>query len=427
MVKNIKEFIKNRKNIFRTFQNAGLYFLGSIIQSIFALITQPIYSQYLTAMDFGVLGYFEAIKGFFTPIFIFSMTSVYLMNYFKQSENENKKQIFNITIFLMLFNTAILFISYIGIYIYFKKLDVRIPLNPFSWFILIALLLDNIKSIVLINFRLRRKALSYFLFSAMNTILNVSIGLFLVAGLKWGASGRMLAPIISTIILIPYCIYILRKYTIIHINIREYFRDARIAFPLVLAAYAYFPISNIDRFFLERLDNISELGLYNIGISVASYIQLAYVALALAFEPDIYQSVAQHNYLKLVKLFAMIFAPYLICISIFMYFSNSILSLLTAGRFIGAEPYTNITLIAVFLTGIFLFFDKIFVAMGKTRLNLVINSIGGITAIIITYIAVNVYGFMGAAYGKVLIAFIMAITSALIAIKYLKLQKHNIA
>ena len=87
----------NKESFVKNVQNAGLYFLGSIVQSIFALITQPIYSVYLSAEDFGIIGYFVALKGFFTPIFILSMTSVYLMRYFKQSEIENKKLLFNIT------------------------------------------------------------------------------------------------------------------------------------------------------------------------------------------------------------------------------------------------------------------------------------------------------------------------------------------
>lgn len=423
MFEVFQRFIKNRGSLLRNFQNAGFYFLGSIVQSVFALFTQPIYSLHLSAVDFGILGYFEAIKGFFTPLFIFSMTSVYLMRYFKQSEDENKKLLFNITFFLTISNTITLLIGYLGIYLYFKKFGVEIPLNPFAWYILIALLLENVKTAVLINFRIRRKAMAYFLFSVLNTLLNVGIGLLFVAILKWGAPGRMLAPIVSALLLIPYCIYILKKYTTIHVNLKEYWQDVRIAFPLVLAAYAYFPISNIDRFFLERLNNLSGLGLYNIGLTIAGYIQLAPIALALAFEPDIFQSIAQHNNKKLVKLFFMMFVPFLIMILIFMLFSETIISLLTAGRYIAAEQYTNIALIAVFLMSIYSFFDKLFVAMGKTRINLIVNCVGGLSSIIIMYFAVTKLGFIGAAYGKVFIALVMVLTSSILAIKYLKLQK----
>lgn len=420
MYKKILHALLQKQGIIKNIQNAGLYFLGSIVQSVFALIAQPIYSMHLSANEFGIIGYFDAIKNFFTPIFILSMTSVYLMRYFKQSEEENKKLLFNLTFYLCCFNTIILFIGYLSIFLYFKYMHVTIPLNPFAWYILIALLLDNIKIFVLINFRIRKKALSFFIFSAINSVLNVGIGLMFVAYLKWGAQGRMLAPIISTLMMLPFCIFILRRFTTINFNIVIFIKSVKVAFPLVLAAYAYVPITNIDRFFLERLNNLSELGLYNIGITIAGYVQLAYAALALAFEPDIFKSVAEKNNKKLIQLAMIMFAPYFFCVLIFMLFSKTIISILTSGRYIAAEQYTNIALIAVFLMGIFYFFDKILIALGKTKLNLFVNCVGGASAFIVMYFAVPKFGYIGAAYGKVVLAMIMVLTSSILLYKNLK-------
>jgi O-antigen/teichoic acid export membrane protein len=411
------KFTESKKGFLKNIQNAGLYFSGSIVQALFALITQPIYSKYLSAPEFGILGYFEAVKSFFTPAFTLTMMAVYLMHYFRQDEQENKKLLFNITFHLLIINTFSVFIGYVGIYLYFTSLDIKIPLNPFAWYILIALLLDNIKHIVLINFRIRKKAFSFFILSVITTLLNVGIGLLFVAVFKWGAEGRMLAPIISTIILVPYCLHIIRKYTVFYVNFKNFAENLRIAFPLVLAAYAYVPISNIDRIFLERLNNISELGLYNIGITIAGYIQLAYTALALAFEPDVFQSVAQKNYKKLFQLFLVMFIPYLAAVLIFIILSGSIVNILTAGRYLGAQVYTNIAIISVFISGVYWFFDKTLIALGKTKLNLYINIIGGLSSLIVMYCAVTNYGFIGAAYGKILLSLLIAAIAGYFTLK----------
>jgi len=423
MFKEIIEFIKQKKSLITNFRNAGLYFFGSIIHSIFAVIAQPIYSLHLSASDFGIIGYFEAIKQVFTPIFIFSMTSVYLMKYFKQSIEDNKKLLFNITFYLCCFNTVLILIGYLFIYMYFNYMNVNIPLNPFAFYILIALLLDNIKSIVLINFRIRKKALSFFTFSVINSALNLGLGLLFVAYFKWGVGGRMLAPIVSIFLMLPFAIYILRKYTKINFDFKIFLNTAKVAFPLVIAAYAFVPITNIDRFFLERLNNLSELGLYNIGITIASYVQLGYTAIALAFEPDIFKSVANKNNKKLFQIALAMFLPYFIFLFIYMFFSENIISILTSGRYVAAEEYTNIALFGVFLMGIYWFFNKVFIALGKTKLNLYVNVFGGISAFIIMYFAVSNFSYIGAAYGKVLIAAVMVITSAFLAIKFLKKQQ----
>jgi len=375
----------------------------------------------MSASEFGILGYFDAIKSFFLPIFIFSMPSVYLMQYFRQEEPENKKLLFNITFYLCCFNSITIFISYIILYYYFSFLKITVPLYPFAWFALTSLLLENIKTIVLINFRIRKRASAYFYFSAVNAILNFSFGLLFVAYLKWGAEGRMFAPLISSLVLLPVCWIMLKKFTIVNFNFSFFIKNVKLAVPLVLASYAYVPIASIDRIFLERLNDLSELGLYNIGIAIAGYVQLAYAALALAFEPDIFKSVANHNTKKLIQLAVIMFAPYLLVVILMMLFSGSIVSILTAGKYLGAEKYTNITLISVFLMGIFYFSDKIFIALGKTKFSLYVNTLGSISAMIIMYIAAANFGFIGAAYGKVVLAIVMVTTSAYLVIKNLKL------
>lgn len=421
ILNRLKELLYSKSSLIKNIKNAGLYFLGSIVQSAFALFTQPIYSSYLSAEEFGIIGYFAAISSFFTPLFILSMTSVYLMRYFKQDEKTNKEMLFNITFYLLILNTLTLFIGYAGIYFYFKHFGVEIPLNPFAWYILIALLLNNIKSIVLINFRIRRKALSFFTYSVINTALNVGIGILFVAGFKWGAEGRMLAPIISSLILIPYSFYILRKFTAFNIKLSSFLKELKVATPLILASYAYVPITNVDRIFLERLNNLSELGLYSIGVSIAGYAQLALTALVMAFEPDIFESVVKKNKKKLIKTAGVIYLPYFAFILIFMMFSGPIIYLLTAGRYLGAQPYTNIALVSVFFIGLHGLFDKILIALEKTRLNLLINIIGGILALVIFYFGVNTFGFYGAAYGKVAVAMLMTIIGFLLVRIKLKL------
>ena len=232
-----------KSTVFKNFQNASLYLAGSLIQSVIALITQPIYSKFLKASDFGIIGYFEAIRGFLTPIFILSMTSIYLMKYYKQDEINNKKLLFNISFYLCIINTVSIFICYVGLYLYFHYLKVAIPLNPFAWYVLVSLLLSNFSTLVFINYRVQKKAMSFFLYSLIFYILNAMIGILFVAIYKWGAEGRMLAPIIASLLVLPYSIYILKKYTIVNYNFKQFKQNLRIAVPLILTVYTMVPIN----------------------------------------------------------------------------------------------------------------------------------------------------------------------------------------
>ncbi|MBK7630233.1 MAG: hypothetical protein IPJ23_05970 [Ignavibacteriales bacterium] len=107
---------------------------------------------------------------------------------------------------------------------------------------------------------------------------------------------------------------------------------------------------------------------------------------------------------------------------LFIAFSETIITILTAGRYIAAQQYTNIALIAVFLMGVFSFFDKIFIALGKTKLNLRVNIIGGFSAIAVMYMAVKIINILGP-HGKVVVSLIMVVTAGLLVKKHLKLQQ----
>ena len=404
---SLRKILKNK--VFLNFGNAGLYFSGSIIQGIISIVMQPLYSQNLTSSEFGIIGYFDAIKSFFFPLFIFGMTSIYMMKYFKESQEENKKRLFNTTFYLTIFNFIISGVSYGAILLYFKNSGIEIPLTPFIWIILFNLIIDNIKSFVLINLRIRKKALTFFLVYSTQTLLNGVLGYLLVVKWKYGVEGRMLAPLISSLILLPTFIIILRKYTSKDFSIKKFLINFKKAIPLVLAGYAYVPIIASDRFFLEPLNNLSELGLYAIGLTIAGYINLIFNALSSAFEPDIYKSVTTNNIKKLIKTAIYIFTPYILIVIIYILFSEKVVSILTSNNFMGASKYANLIVIAIFFQGVFWFFDKIFIALEKNKLKLIVTVITSTFGILLMKYSVENYQYTGAAYAKIFISILMSL------------------
>lgn len=414
----IKKILDNK--VVKNFTNAGLYFAGSIVQAIVSIVMQPLYSKNLSANEFGILGYFDAIKSVFFPLFIFGMTSIYLMKFFKQKEIDNNKNLFNITFYLTIFNLFLSIISYGLVFIYFKLSNIDIPLYPFIWIVLFNLIIDNIKSFVLINLRIRKKALLFFTIYSSQTILNGLLGYVLVVNFDYGLEGRMLAPLLSSIVMLPILLKILKSYTVKEYNFKLFLKNVKKAVPLVLAGYAYVPIVASDRFFLEPLNNLSELGLYAIGLTIAGYINLIFNALSSAFEPDIYKSVAANNMKKLIKTSIYIFTPYILIVTLYIIFSDKIVSILTANKYLGAVKYTNLIVIAIFFQGLFWYFDKIFIALEKNKLKLIVTVITSTIGILIMKYSVENYDFLGAAIAKISISIIMSIIAFLLVIYHLK-------
>ena len=123
--KVLKKFNNILKRNKKNFQNSIYYFGGSIILLFFS---QPIYARYLSAEDFGILGYYGSVKGIFIPVFLFGMTQYYLMNYFRQNDKGNKVLLFNVLASLTIFNLLVSGFGFFCLQFGFDKFDITLAL-----------------------------------------------------------------------------------------------------------------------------------------------------------------------------------------------------------------------------------------------------------------------------------------------------------
>jgi len=392
-------------------RNSIFYFGGSLIQLVFAFFSQPIYAKYLSAQDFGILGYYTSIQGFFTPLLLFGMTQYYLMNYFRQKEEENKEFLFNILAYLSLANILISSIGFVGLMLVFKSASVSVPFMPFSIFIFLILYFNIYTSFLLINLRIRKKAISYFIFSAIPPALNVGFGLFFVINLKMGAAGKLFGQVTTNILIGLLSLFYLRKYLKFKFNLGFIRKAFKYVIPLIGAGYAYYPIRSIDRIYLERLHNLSELGYYSIGVTAANFISMASLALFMAFEPDVYRYVAEKSFQKLKKIAGAYLILVALMIVVFISISPYLMNFLTSGRYTRAYKYANINAVGVFFMQVFGFLNAVIIAMKRSDYALYINIIGGSAAILIYYLLIKQFAFNGANYAYVVVGVVLSLAS----------------
>jgi len=398
--------------------NSGLYLSGSVAQILFAFFSQPFYARYLSAEDYGILGYYTSVQGFFTPLFLFGMTQFYLMNYFRKSTKENKETLFNILFMLSIVNVIISVLGCVGLKIIYRTINISVPLMPFAVYIFIILYFNVYSAFLLINLRIRKKAILFFIFTAVPPALNVFWGLIFVILFKMGAAGKLLGQSITNLTIGLLSVYYLRKFITFKITLN--FEFIRKSFPHILpligAAYAYYPIKSIDRIFLERLSNISELGYYSLGLIATNFINVACLSIFMAIEPDIYRLIIQKSYGKLIRLSLLYFLIVFSGVVLFILVSPYLMEFLTNGRFTRAYKYANVNAIGVLFMQVYFFANSVLIAVKRTKETLYINLFGGISALILYYIMIQKYQFQGANYTYVIISILMATSSILLII-----------
>jgi O-antigen/teichoic acid export membrane protein len=404
--------LKN-STIFQNLKNSGFYLGGSLVQLAVSLVTSPIYARHLEANEFAIIGYFTALGHFFTPLLNLSFTTYYLINYFRKSDEENAKILFNLVFFLNVSNLVMVLLSLGALRIYFNATDVSFPLFPYALLVLLSMYFMTYKSYTLINFRIRKKAWQFFLLSASYALLNASFGIFYVVNLDWGAAGRLGGPLTGQIILGIICILILKQYARFEVDFKIIKDGLRVTFPLILASYAYVVLQNIDQIFLERLGNANELGFYNIGFMISNYAAMAGAAIYMAFEPDIFKQVAKKNRKKLFQYLALITGILFGMTIVFISISEWITSILTSGRYTRAYVYANLDMIGFFFLQIFGLLSAIINALRRTRAILVINVVASLFALLAFRFLIDKYGYLGGCYGKITISIFLSLLALL--------------
>ncbi len=376
----------------------------------------------MSSLDFSITGYFTSVNSFLFPFYTLIFYSYYIMQYFKQNENDNKKVLGSLIIFLFFWNIFFSLIAYLLIFGYFKIFLISFPIWPFA-FIIIATSFFRIYSTFLqISFRLRKEALKFFILTSIIKILTIAFSLIFVIHFKLGAVGKLIGILLGEMIVSIISFRYLHQYLIFHFDFKIIKSALKFSFPLFVCGFAHLLITNYDNIVLEKLNNIKEFALYNIGNTISGYLLLMGTSVFQAFEPDIYKLVYEKNKPKLFKYLGLLSILMLICILTFIVSSKFIMAFLTDDIYTYAYKYANVLAVSVFFIVLYSYFSAILLALQKTKEALLITAIVGVAGIFIYQLFTARWEFYGAAYAKILL-FILLNLLSLIVLMYPKTSR----
>jgi O-antigen/teichoic acid export membrane protein len=412
IIKNkILEFIKS--GVFVNLRNSFLYFGGSIVQMFIAIFTSPIFAKHLEPSDFAIIGYYGSVSAFFFPLFYLALNQYYLINYFKQNEEENRKALNSIILFLTITSSSIYIIGVAAIYFYFVLTHVEIPIFPFCFIILGSLFFDIYRTFLLIDLKIKKEALKYFLVSLVFVVLNTSLSLLFVVKMNMGATGKLLGVLVIQGIIAFYAVKALKIKFKGGLDMSFIKKAAPRMSILLISSYIFFPIVNLDRILLERLKNVYELGFYSVGLNLAVYFNTFTNALLQAFQPDFFKFSLERNTKKLLIYFGVFMSIILVFLITFLIFSPEITGFLTSHRYTRAYSYANYLSIGFAAMNVFYFLDSVIMAIGEPKKLLYIYTIGAICSIVIYIFNISKFGFFGATYAKIYISIVLVIIQLL--------------
>jgi O-antigen/teichoic acid export membrane protein len=395
----------------------GVSFLSAAIP--FFLL--PVLTTHLSNKDYGIITLFSTTVSFVLPFISVGIPQLIGVDYFKKEEKDFKKEFATSIFFILVFAALALLIFYL--FQHQIKSALKFESN-FLFFIPLVCVGATFVEILYVLYRSKENVTEYSVLSIVQTLLETFITLFLILVLFYKWEGRILSTIAISIFFIVFSLIKFYKWKLIPQKI-DYHQIRSIlifGFPLIFERLRTFVLNSSDKYFVAKIVDVENLGIYSVATSVSMLILVFVNSLYIAYSPFLFKTLESgKDYNKIVKMIYVLIAATLIATIGLSLTSGFIFKHFLGKDFQNGQPYVFWLSIGYFFWGINAYFQAIILYKKKTFNLLIISVVGLVINLILNYILINKYQTIGAAYSTAITYFLMSILTVIVATNTQKL------
>lgn len=344
-------------NIKRLLSDSVIYGLSGVLTRFISVFLTPIYTRIYTPDDYGVIGILTNGYILLSILLVFSMDSATARWYYDTESKEEKKRIINTWIWFYLTLSTLT-----GVVLFFSAGFWQrqfLPETPDA-ILLIRLISFNLPLVVwstvainILRFELKAKK-SVFL-SIVQSLFLIFFNVVFVVLMKMGLEGIYIAQLAGSFLVVPLSLYFIKDWIGPPVWFSKDFFPGMLKFatPLMPATIGYWIINLSGVFFINEYLPQEKVGLYQIGISIASVSGLAATAFQQAWSPFAFSILNQPNAKQVfafsLKVYVLIVGLFCMLISVFAF---EALVILTTSAYYEAAMVASILTFNSFLLGL---------------------------------------------------------------------------
>jgi O-antigen/teichoic acid export membrane protein len=387
----------------RLARHSAIYGLGGIVSRILAVLLLPLYTSYLSRADYGKIETLVAGSTVLVILLRAGISTAFFRFYFDSTDAARRLVVVRTSFWFTMTSATVGLIAGtflagpISHALFGTGSDANLVRAAFVG-IWAQMNYEQLTSL----FRVEERSVAFVIASLANIFITVTATVLLVVVFDKGPLGVIVGNFLGTL-----CVYIaLLSYRREQLGLqfdRVLMRDMnRFGWPLVPSALALWVTNFSDRFFLVKLSGPSEVGLYSIGVRIASVVVLFLTAFRTAW-PAFAYSIEDEQEARRTYGFVL---TYLIAAVSWLALALGLLSpwvvrLLTTRPFYeGHRPVALLAFAGVAQAG------YVVVAIGigrarKTQFNWIVTGAGALVNVSLNLLLIPPYGMMGAAVATV--------------------------
>jgi O-antigen/teichoic acid export membrane protein len=384
-------------------RHSAVYGLGSIVARVLGVLLLPLYTRYLTPSDFGLIETLVALSAVLTALVAQAMKSAFFRFYFDSTELARRLLVVRTAFWYVLAASTAVLIA--GV----------VLAQPISWLLFGARSHDGLVVAAFVGlwaslnyeqmtslFRVEQRSSAYVVATLANVAITIAATVLLVVVYDKGPLGVLVGNFTGTLAVYAALLAYSRRSLGLQFD-RSLLRAMnRFGLPLVPSAVALWLTNFSDRFFLVKLADLQEVGLYSIGVRVASAVVLLLTAFRLAW-PAFAYSIDDDREAGRTYSFVLTYVVYVCCwLALGLgLLAPWILKLITTEPFYPAQD-----IVAPLAFGVAAFGAYVVVQIGtgrarQTRSNWLVTGAAAVLNIALNLALIPSYGRMGAAIATV--------------------------
>ena len=265
-------------------QDALVYGSTRVLVKSLAFLLVPVYAHFLAPSAFGVLELVLATIAFVDVLITANMDGVLARFYFDRQEGQWRRKVITLYLVIEAAYPAVV----VGAFIAFAEplSETIVGASGYASLFVIALVtvyLSNIVDLPLILCRVRRKPVTFAIYSLTRGLVQVVTTVLLVAVWHFGVKGILIAGLVSV------CVAFV-------VTLREWIGDVTrdvdwpvgremvaFAWPGVIGGLAFFGLTLVDRFFVNHYHGLADSGLYGAAYRFSQVVLVAVMAFRLGW------------------------------------------------------------------------------------------------------------------------------------------------
>ena len=391
------------QEIKRLGKHSAIYGLGGLIQRIVAVLLLPLYTRYLSPSDYGAIEAIVALSAVVFALLRAGIQSSFFRFYFNADDERRRLTIVRTSFWFTMGTSTIALVAGLAVAGHISQAlygttghtDLVRAAFVGLW---ASMNYDQLTAL----FRVEERSVSYAIASLANVTLTIGATILLVVVFDKGPLGVLVGNFSGTLAVYAVLLTYRRSQLGLEFDTQLFRRMTAFGMPFVPSVLALSAVDFSDRFFLVRLRDEHELGLYAIGVRISAALLFLLAAFRTAW-PAFAYSIRDDEEAKRTYSFVLTYVTFFSSWGALALGLGSpwLVRLLTTPDFYGGSRVVAPLAFATVIFGAYVVVVTSIGRAGRRGSNWIVTGAAALLNVVLNILLIPPYGMMGAAASTV--------------------------